>query len=426
MRVGLAHGWRVPAAWLVLALGASLLVAPAAEAAQIVVLDLKPAGGTSKNLASALNPVLVAELSKIDGMSVVSAADVRALLEHESNKAALGCDDTSCMTDIAGSLGAELLATPTVSVVGRDVIITLTLIQVDGAKVVRRSTGKVRGQENAPEAIASAVHDLFREGLPRELEGPASMSRRGFNAALQGLVKAVLKKNNDKEAQASRKRVVLDLVNTELDYDAKPKMVMFQTALRQGARMAASGHHGAKTAADAQHYAWAQDMFDAMWRDHGRVEEIRERARARGLVPSARPLRFEDPEPPTEMPDEAEFERYWRSAHSARKIAVNFTRAFNRRDIAGCLKWMTTSGRHKESTERSLQSAMDNEQKRKVARELMAKHNYTVKLRKRANDSLKKPDETIVFVARWQDGEVIEAKRLTLQKEGGKWRVRYF
>jgi hypothetical protein len=410
---------------LVALCAAALLWAPVAGAAQIVVLDLKPAGGGARELALALNPLLVAELSKIDGMSVVSASDVRALLEHESNKAALGCDEASCMTDIAGSLGAELLATPTVSMVGRDVIITLTLIQVDGAKVVRRSTGKVRGKQNAPEAVAGAVHDLFREGLPRELQGPASMSRRGFKAALEGLLQAVLKPDNLEVAQASRRRVVLDLVNTELDYDAKPKMIMFQNALRRGSRLAERGHLGAKNATQAAHFKQARNMLDAMWRDHGRVEEIRERARARGMVPSARPLRFEAPEPPTEVPNPADFDRYWRSANAGRKVAVSFARAFNRGDVDGCLRLMTGDGNEQANRSR-LTSAMALAKKRKTHLELLPKHAHTFKLQDRGVSTLKKQDETVVFFARWQADGVLDTERITLQKHDGKWRVRYW
>jgi hypothetical protein len=418
--------WRVSplalASWLV---GLLMLAAPIAHAAQIVVLDLKPASSSARELAAALNPVLVAELSRIDGMSVVSAADVRALLEHESNKAALGCDDTTCMTDIAGSLGAELLVTPTLSLVGSDVIVAHTHIRVDGAKVVRRSTGKVRGKASAAEAIEGAVHDLFREGLPRELEGPASMSRRGFKAALQGLVKAVLKPNNFEEAQASRRRVVLDIVNTELDYDAEPKLSMMTTAIRQGARLAEMAHLGAKTEKEAAHFSRAQDMFDAVWRDQERVKEIRQRARERGTVPSSRPLRFEEPEPPVDLPDPAEFERYWRAATEARKVAVKWARAFNRGDADGCVKLLTGDGNATANLNR-VKSAMELATKKKTALELIDKHAYTVELRKRGIETLSTPDETVVYVARWSDGSVVSTVRVTLQKKDGQWLVRYW
>ena len=80
------------------ALGLALPV----NAAQIVALDLAPKGNTPARVAEALSPLLVAELARREGMSVISQADVRALLELEANKALAGCSETSCMTDIGG------------------------------------------------------------------------------------------------------------------------------------------------------------------------------------------------------------------------------------------------------------------------------------------------------------------------------------
>ncbi|MCP4502344.1 MAG: hypothetical protein GY822_20505 [Deltaproteobacteria bacterium] len=204
-----------------------------AKAAQIVAFDLKAVGAVRKSMAESLSPILLAQLARQDGMSVVSQADIRALLELEGAKAAMGCDEGGCMAEIAGSLGAELLVTSALSKVGREWVVSMTVIQVDGAKILRRSTGKGRGkvEDAATVAIENAVHQLFKGALPTELQGPASMTRRGFKAALAGLHQAMLDPALD--PQASRRRIVLDLVATELDYDASPKLDMLDLRIRR-------------------------------------------------------------------------------------------------------------------------------------------------------------------------------------------------
>ena len=107
--------------WLA-AWSTALLLSLPATAAQIVALDLKATGNAPKRLAVALSPVLVAELARREGMSVISQDDVRALLELEAEKQLAGCDDAGCMADIAGSLGAELLCTSKIALVGKEYV----------------------------------------------------------------------------------------------------------------------------------------------------------------------------------------------------------------------------------------------------------------------------------------------------------------
>lgn len=396
-----------------------LTCAPAARAAQIVALELKAVGGVPPRLAEALSPLLVAELSRREGMSVVSQADVRALLELEADKALVGCSETSCMTDIASSLGAELLATSTLSKVGAEYVVSMTLIQVEGATVVRRSTGKARGgDEAANQALVMAVHELFRGELPSDLQGPASMSRRGFDAALAGLHKAIVDPKTD--PKASRKRVVLDIVHTELDYDAEPKLQALDLAIRRGRYDIRRRALGSKNARELEHWLSALDQYRALWDDMGRVKEIRTRARERGVEPSARALRFMEPEP-MERPAPDDAKRYLQRSEPARRVVEKALRAYLKDQPEAFAKYWKKDRAHQAQNE--YESGRRYDRDRGYRWDVLPVYAHTPDLVERGIDSLKE-DRVVIYLRRYdKDGRVDSEDTVWLEKEEGKWRV---
>lgn len=396
-----------------------VLAPAAAHAAQIVALDLKAVGGVPPRLAEALNPVLLTELSRREGMSVVSQADVRALLELEADKALLGCTDTSCMTDIAGSLGAELLATTTLSKVGSEYVVAMTLIQVEGAKVVRRSTGKARGgDEAASQALVMAVHELFRGELPTDLQGPASLSRRGFDAALAGLHKAIADPKVD--PKSSRKRVILDIVHTELDYDAEPKLQALEMAIRRGRYDLRRRALASKNEMELEHWIAAIDQYRALWDDMGRVKEIRTRARERGIEPSARALRFLDPEPGP-RPDPADAKRYFERSKAARAVVEKAMRAYSRDQPEVFARYWTKDRARNALSE--YESGRRYDKEKGYRWDVLPTHAYLPELVERGVSSLK-DGRVAVFVRRFdKDGNVGTEETVWLVEEDGQWRI---
>ncbi len=395
----------------------ALLCTGSALAAQIVTLDMSASGGVPPRVAESLSPVLVAELSRREGMSVISQADVRALLALESDKQLLGCSDASCMTDIAGSLGAELLCSSTVGRVGAEYVVTLTLIQVDGAKVARRSTARAKGgEEAAGEALLQAVHELFKGGLPSELQGPASMTRRGFEAALAGLHSAVLDKQGD--PRDSRRRIILDLVATELDYDATPKMDALDLALRRGRAEATRRALAARSKRQRDHYVAAREHYDALWDDLGRVKEIRTRSRERGVVPSARPLRFLDPDPVKE-PDPKDVRRYQRELAVGQKIVEQALTAYAKGDEAAFVSlWPTGSAA---SAKRAFDER-EYDDERGIRYGLLPLYATTPELLERAISTLD-DGRLVVYRRKLKDGKVEGEENVWLVRDGGRWRI---
>ncbi|MFH1811317.1 MAG: hypothetical protein ABIJ09_21435 [Pseudomonadota bacterium] len=400
-------------------LGLAMFVAMPGRSAQMVALNMRATGEVKAALAETLTPLLIAELSRRPGISVVSQADVRALMENEARKQAMGCDDTTCMTEIAGSLGAELLLSSSLGKVGRKWIVSLTLIQVEQAKVFRRVSGEqLGGDEAAAEAVIAAVQDLFRDGLPEELQGPASLSRLGFKAALLGFARVV--RDPKQDPKPPRRRIVLDLVNTELDYDVEPKFYLLDVTSNREISDLDRVILAARDRTEADHLLDARDQWRLLRQDWDRVKEIRTRARERGVAPSGRPLRFEDPEP-REWPEAKEAQTYWKTVAPAQKVVLRALKAYLKRDPkAFGAQWAKgyegSAGRFFEE-----QHATDQR----------SKYTYTIAPQQvvtpwdlKSLIEAAKPDEITVLLVQFRDGKPYDDDRVYMKLEEGVWKIR--
>ena len=405
--------WSLPLAGL-----AACTFAGSAEAAQIVTLDVAPAAGVEAGVAAALTSVMLNALSRREGMSVISQADVRALLELEANKQMLGCSDTACMTEIAGSLGAELLIAPSVARIGRTYVASLVLIDVDSAKVVRRGQGRAKGSmDMATEAMATAVHNLFQGGLPSNLVGPASLSRRGFQAALAGLYSAVLDPAAD--PRPSRKRIILDLVHTELDYDAKPKMAALDLSIRRSIAKLKRQTLVAVDPAQLDHLLRGVDRYRAMADDLGRVKEIRERARERGVAPSSRPLRFE-PADIGVRSDAANLARYREACEPARQVVRRALAAYDK-DDASAFAALWRAG-YEGNAKRELESGRSSDRRNAYSYDLLPLTAMPPWLLERALGAVER-GKMIVYLRRYKRGQIQGESQVRLERHADEWRI---
>lgn len=129
-------------AWLVLAglTGA----AGAEEKRAIAVLDLK-ARGLEASVAENVTELVLKEIDRVGMFRTISTEEIKRMLEHEQQKILLGCDDTSCLAEIGGALGVDLLVAGGVGKLGDTWVISLKLIDVRGVKVLRREERTVSG-----------------------------------------------------------------------------------------------------------------------------------------------------------------------------------------------------------------------------------------------------------------------------------------
>jgi len=156
-----------------------LLLALTTAGPRIAVLDLKARVGVSAELAQAITDDVVSEVRRLlPRAKVISADEIRSTVKYDLQKRDLGCDVTSCLSEIGGALGVELLVTGTLSKFGKTYLLSLKTIDPRLATVAHEYTQKIAGdsEEALLAAVAPGVRQLFPElVLPPEPVTPAPL-----------------------------------------------------------------------------------------------------------------------------------------------------------------------------------------------------------------------------------------------------------
>jgi hypothetical protein len=134
----------------------------------IAVLDLK-ARGLEASVAENITDLVTKEVDRVGLFRTVSMAEIKRMLEHEQQKILTGCDDTSCLAEIGGALGVELLLAGGVGKLGDTYLLSLKLIDVREAKVLAREERTVTGKvEELVTVSRQAARTLLRPILKQE------------------------------------------------------------------------------------------------------------------------------------------------------------------------------------------------------------------------------------------------------------------
>ncbi|MEL6544930.1 MAG: hypothetical protein AAFQ82_09915 [Myxococcota bacterium] len=97
-------------------------------------------------------------------LSLTSAGEVRSLMRNEAEARALGCSDASCLAEIAGALGAEIVIAGKLRELGDTWVLELRWIDARSATLVRSARDEV------PTDPARAVNAAFE--LAQRLSDP--------------------------------------------------------------------------------------------------------------------------------------------------------------------------------------------------------------------------------------------------------------
>jgi len=147
-----------------------------ASAGALPKLAVMPLSGqrVSPQIVAVLDGLVTGEIDAARRFLVISASDMNAMIGFEKLKSAVGCDDVVCAAEIGGALGVDFLLAGSVSRLGDQIYVQLTLIDIRGSAVVRRGRGAVHDDENQYlHAVRLAVTDVLGLAPPAEVPGPA-------------------------------------------------------------------------------------------------------------------------------------------------------------------------------------------------------------------------------------------------------------
>ena len=148
-----------------------LVLAAPVEKPDLAMMDMKAVHGVEDSLASVLNESFLVALKNSGQFgNVVGGSDLRAMLDLEQQKQALGCGDDGCLAELGGALGVPYLFYASLAKVGSKYVMHYKVMAVEEAKVVVRGM-KTAASDDAllemPQTLVDeAVATLFKSTQP--------------------------------------------------------------------------------------------------------------------------------------------------------------------------------------------------------------------------------------------------------------------
>jgi len=138
------------------------LSASAQARTKIAVLELRVDSGLDAAIAKTLDEVLLNAFHESGALDVLGSSDIATMLTLEEQRVQLtGCADDSCLAEIGGALGVQLLASASVGAVGEQFILSVKVIDVNNARVVDRAGANVdRDETQLVEALTGLVRKV--------------------------------------------------------------------------------------------------------------------------------------------------------------------------------------------------------------------------------------------------------------------------
>jgi len=154
---------------------------------KIAVLEIIP-HGVSSSLAKNLSQLLTSRLGQYQHFQVISGEEIKVLLGFEESKQLLGCaDDISCLAEVGGALGADMLAAGTLGKMGDALVLNLILMDMQKTMVQNRVSVSWRGrEEDLIELISPYVKYLVEGERATEYQGSLEIltNRKGATVFL--------------------------------------------------------------------------------------------------------------------------------------------------------------------------------------------------------------------------------------------------
>ncbi len=144
---------------------------------KIVLLPLAPLGGVPQGTAQLLGDALAGELRRRPGISVLTQADVSALLGVEKTRQMLGCTDSGCIAEIGGALGADRVVHGSLGRIGESLVVNVSALDPKRSVAVASVSERLRsgGEEAFLDVLPSIADGLLVEG---GAQAPASGGER--------------------------------------------------------------------------------------------------------------------------------------------------------------------------------------------------------------------------------------------------------
>ena len=136
---------------------------------KLKVLVLDPTSSTVEPaVLTTVGSLLSVELAKIKQLDVITSSDVKKIAALEADKQSVGCEESSCLAELAGAMGARLVIFGDANKLGSLTVLNLNLFDSQKAQSVGRTSIQAKTVEELPGLLAPAVRELVRDALKGE------------------------------------------------------------------------------------------------------------------------------------------------------------------------------------------------------------------------------------------------------------------
>lgn len=120
----------------------------------------------SPSTFATLTSVITVALGRHENLDVLSSSDVRRAVELEGDKRALGCaEQTSCLAEVAGAMGARLVVFGQLGDLDGELVLTLNLYDSQSASAVGRALERAPDSRRLAAQLEGAVDRLLARTL---------------------------------------------------------------------------------------------------------------------------------------------------------------------------------------------------------------------------------------------------------------------
>lgn len=141
-----------------------------------VVVGIQGRRGVDPDLARALSDVVQSVLTQDASRVVLGRADIEQVVKLEAEKQAMGCTDSSCLSEVATAMDADRIVTGTMDKVGASFLIVVTEIDARALEPLSRVEVTVPADETKLiDAVRAAARDLVAKSPKAGQGGPGSL-----------------------------------------------------------------------------------------------------------------------------------------------------------------------------------------------------------------------------------------------------------
>lgn len=144
-----------------------------AAGCDLAVFDLEAGEGVDRRRADALGELVVAGIAEAaPECHVVAKAELRAMVNAETERQAMGCDGDTCLAELGEALGVNRAVMGSVSVVDGATVLSLRLVDFEHARIEGRASDATRGDTVAFSRWLARKLMAPRDAGPRPAEPP--------------------------------------------------------------------------------------------------------------------------------------------------------------------------------------------------------------------------------------------------------------